>query len=90
MYPSTVQLNCHGNEVLKRFLSSSAVAGIQSEDVYKCKHQSPIDKHMLDEDAKSSGKTRGRKSNSANAKIKESACNFLQGFGEVFARAKVG
>lgn len=78
MYPSTVHLNCHGNKALKRFLSSSAVAGIQSEDMYKCKHQSPIEKHMPDEGAKSFSKTRGRKSNLTNAKIKESTCNFTR------------
>lgn len=33
-----MELNCHGNAGLKRFPSSSAMAGIQRGDVYKCRY----------------------------------------------------
>ena len=56
-FTSSVELNCHGNAGLKRFPSSSAMAGIQREDVYKCKHLLERDNQMLNEVAQGSSKT---------------------------------
>lgn len=41
----SVELNCYGNTGLKRFPSSFAMAGIQREDVYECKHLLRSDNH---------------------------------------------